>query len=920
MIAQRRLIAFLLTLSLLPTGVPPLTATAVPSFQAESDLFRGVPEYSIADSGFPAAATPVVPSPVPGSVSVRGPLQSAPLVFIENVGQFDEQARFQVRGSNATVHLTDDAVWLTLVEKPSLTQAPSPNLQGGATPLPTPESAREVGDEGQSRQGVNLKFSFLGANRDPQLEPFNPLDLHLSYFLSSDSANWRADVPTWGGVRYRDLYPGVDLEMIGEDGGWRWRLMARPGAHLDVVRLQVEGAETVTVDSSGRLRMQTAVGSLTGPALTAQHGHLPTRPVIAGNTVRFAPSPQGAARPATVPMESATSVGGSGELVYSTFLGGNGFDAGNAIAAGSDGTAYVAGETYSTDFPTTPGAFDTALDGSRDIFVTNLQSDGNTPAFSTFLGGDSDDRGYAIALDDTGSVYLVGSSSSSDFPITAGAYGTVHKGGEDVVVVKLNATGSALLYSTYLGGGLDDLGLGLAVDGAGAVYIAGHTASPGFPTTPDAFDTSWGGGYPYCDAFVTKLDPAGTALEYSTFLGGTGEDYANNIAVDSSGSAYVVGWTNSKYFPATPGSFGTIRTKSSDAFVAKLNGSGSDLIYSGLLGGSQDDQGQGIAVDGLGAAYLTGQTSSVNFPVTPGAYQIIKPTPGGVWDGFVAKVSSDGATLIYSTYLGGSISNCETPGTHRECVIALDASGVACVVGRTLSADFPTTPDGFDVTYNGNEDGFVAALSPDGSSLVYGSFIGGASSDQALAVALDTTGLAYVSGRTDSSDFPTSTGAFDGSYSGGGDAFVAKLPRVTVPQRTCYVRLSDDPTDYDTVQSAVDASAHVTDVVKVAGYCAGINDHGGLRQVVYISKTLTLRGGYTTTNWIEPDPAANPTTLDARGQGRVLYVTGDISPTLEGLRITGGDAPGLSGSPGGNAGGGVYVITAAVTTYTPPPA
>jgi PKD repeat protein len=744
----------------------------------KTQIFTAISIFMILALLLPAGEIPAIAQghsaewEVPASDHIRESveLQDAPLMFIENVGQFDPGARFQVHGDNSTIYLTGDVIWSTVLEDPPASHPVSP--QEGQVPTPTPEPGQVISGDDQPHLGVNIKYYFIGANSNPQLEPFNRLDTLVSYFIGDDPARWQPSVPAWGGVRYRDLYPGVDLEMTGESGQWIWRLVTQEAASLGAVQLRVEGMDNLAVDGSGRLHIETAVGniigpvviaSLNGPMTAAIPNNVLMQAVIEGEMVSFLPSDESY----TSPIQPADI--NPGELAYSTFLGGSNFDAGNAIAAGSGGTAYITGETFSTNFPTTPGAFDVTANGNSDIFVTKLQSAGNTPAFSTFLGGFGQDQGYAIAADAAGSVYVVGSTYSSNFPVTAGAFDATYNGSGDVVAVKLSAAGNALLYSTYLGGNSIDLGLGLGIDGAGGAYLTGETWSSNFPVTPGAFDTTWNG---LDDTFVTKLNTVGSALEYSTYLGGPSYERGNGVAVDSGGNAYVVGLTGSTNFPTTSGAFDTTLAGHNDVFITKLNGSGTALLYSGLLGGNGDDQGQGIAVDAFGAAYVTGQTASSNFTVTPGAYDT---RLGGSWDGFVAKISPGGDQLIYSTYLGGSANDCETTNVVRECVIAVDGFRVAYVAGRTLSPDFPTTPNGFDTGYKGSEDGFMARLNPDGSSLVYGSFFGGTQSDQTLTVAVDTAGSAYVSGRTYSPNFPISPGAFDPGYNGGGDVFAIKL-------------------------------------------------------------------------------------------------------------------------------------------------
>ena len=817
----------------------------------------------------PVSADWPAPAVAQQEAAAADDVQNSPIMFIENVGQWAGATRLQVRGGTGTVWLTDNAVWLTLLEPRG---AEGRYGESGPTPQPSNSSNAET-----IREGANIRVSFAGANQHPRLEPFDRQGTQVSYFVGNDPNDWHADVPVWAGVRYLGLYPGVDLELFERNNEGVWRLVAEDRASLDQVRLQIEGAENLSVDDSGHLIMDVAFGRVYGPAVVLIKDRTSVQAQVEGNTVMFKPVEPSDKAPerqqgesligsVTAPLtclaesqhpyansfdytwtitnsdthasgsrvhfsrletesgydqvrvldqngniiQSVTGYYPSGlwsdpvpgrvvkvrlttdssvtywgfcldiiasvstdELDYSTFLGGSGFDAGQAIAAGGGGIAYVAGETDSTNFPTSPGSFDVRSNGSRDIFITKLQSAGNDLAFSTFIGGSGHDRAFALAVNAAGEAYLTGSSSSSNFPTTSGVLDTSYNGNTDVVVVKLNTTGTALLYSTYLGGTATDEADGLAIDGAGAAYLAGYTASSNFPTTPGAFDTTWNGGSPYSEAFVTKINPNGNALVYSTFLGGTSEDDGNGIAVDGNGYAYIAGWTSSGNFPTTTGAFGTTFAGIHDVFITKLSISGSNLVYSGLLGGNGDDQAQAIAIGVSGAAYVTGQTSSGNFTITPDAYD---NTLGGLWDGFVAKVNPTGNALVYSTYLGGTGSDCESPGIDRECVVIADASGAAYVAGRTSSSDFPTTGNGFDLSYNGGEDGFMVKLRPDGAGLAYGSFFGGSYSDQTLAVAVDSSSSAYITGRTYSTDFPVTSGAFDTSYNGGyTDAFVIKL-------------------------------------------------------------------------------------------------------------------------------------------------
>jgi hypothetical protein len=311
------------------------------------------------------------------------------------------------------------------------------------------------------------------------------------------------------------------------------------------------------------------------------------------------------------------------------------------------GNAYVTGTTYSTDYDVTPGAFQTTIGGSGDVFVTKLNATGTALVYSTYIGGSGDDYDYGIAVDGSGNAYVTGYTISTDYDVTPGAFQTTNGGYEDVFVTKLNATGTALVYSTYIGGSANDYGQAIAVDGSGNAYVTGSTTSTNYDVTPGAFQRTNGGGG---DVFVTKLNATGTALVYSTYIGGSGDERGYAIAVDGSGNAYVTGWTNSTDYDVTPGAFQTTNEGMRDVFVTKLNATGTALVYSTYLGGSGGDEGFGIAVDGSGNAYVTGWTNSTDYDVTPGAFQTTK---GGGEDVFVTKVCH--STIIGNACQPGSL-------------------------------------------------------------------------------------------------------------------------------------------------------------------------------------------------------------------------------------------------------------------------
>jgi Beta-propeller repeat len=358
--------------------------------------------------------------------------------------------------------------------------------------------------------------------------------------------------------------------------------------------------------------------------------------------------------------------------------------------------------------------------------------------YSTYLGGSAADYAYAIAVDKVGNTYVTGGTGSANFP-TAHPLQASLRGSVDVFVTKINASGSARLYSTFLGSGGVDEGRGIAVNSRGEAYVTGNAGFSDFPMK-NPIQGTWGGSG---DAFLTKLNASGSGLVYSTYLGGNGIDQGNGIALDPAGNAYVVGTTNSTNFP-TVSPFQVGKGAQNDAFVAKINPAGSAWVYATYLGGNNEDQGNGIAVDASGNAYVTGYTASTNFPVQ----SAFRGFNTGVVDAFVTKLNPVGSALVYSTYLGGSALDYGT-------AIAVDSAGSAYVTGIVTSDDFPLA-NPIDATLGSHavDDVFVTKFTPSGSGLVYSTYLGGGSADDAYAIALDRAGNAYVTGRTNSSDFP----------------------------------------------------------------------------------------------------------------------------------------------------------------------
>jgi hypothetical protein len=476
-------------------------------------------------------------------------------------------------------------------------------------------------------------------------------------------------------------------------------------------------------------------------------------------------------------------------LVYSTLVGGSAIDDSRSIAVDGSGNAYITGRSASLNFPTTAGVFQPARSGPGDAFVTKLNATGSAVAYSTYLGGTGDESGDGIAVDGSGNAYLTGVTDSTNFPTTAGAPQITLGGSADAFVAKLDATGATLAFSTYLGGAQTDLPKDIAIDASGNAYVTGIT-SRDFPTTPGAFQPAphpvpSGSASFQLDAFVTKVSSTGTALLYSTYLGGSYEDAGRAIAVDSAGNAYVTGSTRDPAgtsaaddFPTTAGAFQTSGGATNyDAFVTKLNPTGSALVYSTYLGGTTaptaNDDGEGIAVDAAGNAYVVGSTGSGNFPTTPG---VVKTSlTGATHDGFVTKLNPTGSALAYSTYLGGVDFDAATG-------VALDTAGNAYVTGQTQSSDFPTNGGAPQPAYAGGGDAFATKLNATATAFAYSTYLGGDAVDAGSRIAVDSSGNAYVtgnSGATTTTKFPTTAGAFQATNVGSADAFVTKIATTT---------------------------------------------------------------------------------------------------------------------------------------------
>ena len=703
-----------------------------------------------------------------------------PLSFEANNGQTKADVKFLSRGAGYTLFLTSDAAVFSLRGRKA----------NGATYVPGRKLAIEYGNADNS---AVLRMKLDHASLTARVTGVEELPGKSNYFLGNDPRKWRTNVVNYAKVRYENVYPGVDLVYYGNQGRLEYDFMVAPGANPQAIGLDFAGARRIRVDrATGDLLLNVGEEDvrLHKPVMyqpvSKDHGQLTGDKTFIDGHYRVSGHRVVFEIPSYDPQRLLVI---DPSLSYSSYLGGGYWEQGPSIAVGQRGEAYLTGFTQSVDFPVTHDAFQPVNAGSGDVFITKFNVAGSALVYSTFVGGSSSDRGLSIKTDSLGDAYVTGYTASTNFPTTPGAFQTTCGcNALDAFVIELNPTGSGLVYSTYLGGSSTEFGYGIAVGASGNAYITGSTVSTDFPVTAGAFQTVCLDCQQFAgSSFVTELNPSGSALVYSTFLGGTGREQGSGIAVDATGSAYLTGFTYSGDFPVTPGAFQTTCACNpslglGDAFASKLNPTGSALVYSTFLGGTVGNPysyayGTGIALNSSGNAYVTGYTASSDFPTTPGAFQTKNL---GILNAFVTEMNPAGSALVYSTYLGGSNY---TTGQG----IALDHSGNAYVAGDAVSTSFPTTPGAFQTSCADSNGGcslgdvFVTELNPVGSGLVYSTYIGGINSDNGTGIALDAVGDFYVTGDTQSSNFPTTLGAFQTTCSGGNcvfpdtDLFLAKF-------------------------------------------------------------------------------------------------------------------------------------------------
>jgi len=681
-----------------------------------SNCSQDLPGSLLKESQYLSNSTESDRSNLINNQSIDAAMLKLPLSFIENRGQSPEDVRFMVRIEGPMVLFTPSEVVFRL-------------------------------SCGNNSSAVHMAFE----NSSPgEIIGEEQLPGRANFFLGNDSSQWISDIPTFGEIRYKELYPGVDLVFKGTEGYLKHELSLDPGANLSKIVLTYSGQDKLNLAEDGSLLIETSAGNLTDSMPICYQEINGRREIVEGryrlvgdNGVGFEIVDYDRRYPLVI------------DPALATYLGGSSDDSGLSLAIDSSGNAYVTGYTASTNFPIV-NQYQASNAGSNDVFIAKINSAGPALSYSTYLGGAGYDYAKGIAVDGSGNAYVTGYTASTNFP-TKNPLQASKAGSNDAFIAKINSAGSALSYSTYIGGSSDDYGEGIALDSSGNAYITGYTGSANFPTK-NPIQASKAGLW---DAFVSKINSAGSALVYSTYLGGSSSEYGLGIAIDSSGNAYITGPTYSTNFP-TSNPLQASNGGEMDAFVSKINSAGSALTYSTYLGGSFNDFAEGIAVDSNGNSYVTGYTISNDFP-TQNPIQALK---NGSFDAFVTKINSAGSGLAYSTYLGGS-GDCFAHG------IAVGDMGNAIVTGDTSSADFPTK-NPVQSSNSGSHDVFVTSIDATGSAFSFSTYLGGVYHDYAKGIAIDDSNNAYLTGYTESDNFP-SQNPLQTANAGYKDAFVAVI-------------------------------------------------------------------------------------------------------------------------------------------------
>jgi len=681
--------------------------------------------------------------------------------FIKNESQIkDSKVKYYANTFSGTVFVTDDGITYAL-RGGSEEHGASRDAHVGANLRVSPEQ----------KTGWVIKERFVNA-RKTKAVGIEKAETKVSYFKGKDQKNWESNIPTYKEISLGEVYDHITLNLKAYGKNIEKLFVVEKDGKPEDIAIKLEGAKGLKVNEKGELEIETGIGTIKMTKPVAYQEIDGQRVQVAVNYSLLNSSLQNSTLNYTF---KAASYNQDYPLIIdpllaSTFVGGSDYDGVSRLAIDSKGNVFIGGGTRSSDFPTTSGAYDRSYEGGKDAIVSKLNKGLTSLLASTFIGGSNDESVvWSLAIDSKGNVFIAGHTYSSDFPTTEGAYDRSYEGG-DAFVSKLNNNLTTLMASTLIGGSADEEAGSLGIDSSGNVFIAGWTYSSNYPTTRRAYDRSHNGN---ADIFVSKFNNSLTTLMASTFIGGENEDEDPSLTIDSSGNVVVVGSTESPNYPTTEGAYDRSHNGGHDWFISKFNNRLKKLLASTFVGGSDEDRSSDLVIDSSGNILVIGWTRSPDYPTTPGAYDR-SYNGGGEEEGdvFVSKLDDSLTTLLASTFIGGS--NEDSPDT-----LAIDSSGDVFVTGSTESSNFPVTADAYDTSINGDADGFVAKFDDSLTTLLASTFIGGSGDDGIRGLAIDSKGNVFIAGWTSSSNYPTTSGAYDTSFNGGReegqDIFVSKL-------------------------------------------------------------------------------------------------------------------------------------------------
>ncbi len=602
---------------------------------------------------------------------------------------------------------------------------------------------------------IALKETLVNANA-PSVRGEDLSETKINILLGDDSSQWKKNISTYNTISLGEPYEGIEVKLKAYGNNVEKLFYISSKGDVKDIKIKISGADTLTLGRGGELLANTSLGTIafTKPIayqeINGKRTYVEVKYTVNKDIYAFDVGNYDKTIPLVID-----------PLLASTFVGGSDSDYGYDVVLDTSNNVYIAGYTNSFSYPTTTGVYQTAKSGGYDVFVSKFNSDFSALFASTFIGGSSTDRAYALALDSSGNVYIAGFTNSTNYP-TINAYQVANNGNYDAFISKLSNDLSTLLSSTYIGSSSYDYAYGIALDSLDNVYITGYTNSINYPTTVDVCQTVHSGGY---DAFVSKFNNDLSVLSSSTFIGGSGSDNVFKIALNSSGNLYITGYTDSSDYPITTNAYQSERKGLTDVFVSQLTNDLKVLSSSTYVGGSNNDRAYAFAFDSSGNVYITGETYSSDYPITIDTYQ---SGNNGGYDAFVSKLSDNLSTLLASTFVGGS-------NYDYAYGIALNSENNVYITGKTLSANYPTTDMAYETEFNGSSDVFVSKFNSDLSVLSASTFIGGTNDEEARAIIIDSSDNIYATGFTNSSDYPTISGAYQINNSGTYDTFVCKF-------------------------------------------------------------------------------------------------------------------------------------------------